>query len=377
MASKRFSRALPAVTAAALAASLLAAAVHAAQTSAEPGDEYVVYVDAVNLRAEPDAGAEVMRVLTSGERLRGLGEAVFDAKADAMAEPEVWRPVRAGDDAGWVPDRYILSASLYEAFREADRLGKAGDAAGMLLAVKNSIRAFPPRRRDEGKTPLNAERMWADVDASPDGSKVVVALWGDGGIGPGDYPDAGRIGSGFAVLLFAQGRGLVEYYRSFKVIDGKWSPDSRYYLYAAAFITEGPSDDALLVLDTATWRRKELGLLATSAEFDFFGGYILWPAKEEVLKPRPPLKEPSFEGVLNAYELATGKTVRLLEPDLTTVEEGAVERYGQWGIKYYPADLLPAPLCPEALKTSPLYIKYVNEPTWVEDRSEYDPTGGA
>jgi len=195
----------------------------AAAESEATADEYVVAVAKLDLRAQPSPKADVIAVLTYGERVAATGAKpayvvegegwdlitdfwyevragdkegwlagryilraeVFDAaeKLTTLAagttvadvghdvvgiEDDLWRLVRAGDNLGWVADRYVLPGRLYETFKKADELGKAGQGKAMVAAAIDGgwKLQFDEYDRVMGK------RFY---DVSPDGLKVIVA----------------------------------------------------------------------------------------------------------------------------------------------------------------------------------------------------------
>ena len=152
-------------------------------------DEYVVWVEALNMRAEPSKEAEIVVVLEQGDEL-------MDISAPVVREGDLWwRHVRSDQIEGWIADWYALPRFYYDVFREADELGKMGKAEEMVDAVVEAGNIIGFEVSDD---------VFHDV--SHDGKNII--LWGawycfDWG---GNYPDGGRVDSPFPVALFASDR---------------------------------------------------------------------------------------------------------------------------------------------------------------------------
>jgi hypothetical protein len=318
------------------------------------------------MRAEPSSEAEVVTVLGRGDEVADLGEEVKEV-GDFW-----WRHVRAGDNEGWVNDSYALPGGFYDAFREADELGKAGKADAMVTAAW------------EGGEKIG---IWGRRDASnrvsPDGKKVVlIGAWStDGDMDWGwGYPWGGRVYSPFPVLFFVSGKGLVDYFRSYDDIEGEWSPDSRYYVYTARPVAEYVSGAALWYFDSETGERVSVGatkILHPSGggvEYELTDGYLIWTGVEAVEEPGPPLLEKdSTTPALAACELATGRKMKLLEADLDTLGGEEECETGCFGIRYYPVKMVtadPCP-CPPAVEKSDLYIKYHDKYGYAANREHF------
>jgi hypothetical protein len=317
----------------------------------DTGEPYVVWGSDVDLRANPGAAARTLTTLPAGTTVADTAYEVLPL------EDGFWRLVRAGEMVGWVPDRRILLADYYEAFRKADELGKAGDAGGMIAAIEEGNKKMVAL---EGLAEY--ERPRADV--SPDGLKVMLDTEGEGpGLWRGGYPGGGRAGSPWPGFFFVSGRGLVEYFRSYDSISAMWSPDSRYLLYSELPVVEFPDRARLTLLDTETWNRVTVGyndLTQGWGEFGFGDGYVLWIDEEPVKEPGPPpLERESYTPVLWGYDIAAGKAFRVLAADLTTVKEKPVDTHGfTFGVAYYEVKMAPAGPCPPAVAYSTLYKKY-------------------
>jgi hypothetical protein len=327
----------------------------------DTGEPYVVWGSDVGLRANPGAAARTLTTLPAGTTVADTGYEVL------TLEDGFWRLVRAAETVGWVPDRDILLADYYEAFRKADELGKAGDAEGMVAAIEEGNKKMVDI---EGLAEY--ERPYAGV--SPDGLKVMVDTQGEGpGLWRGGYPGDGRAGSPWPGFFFVSGRGLVEYFRSYDSISAMWSPDSRYLLYSELPVVEFPDRARLTLLDTETWTRVTVGyndLTQGWREFGFGAGYVLWIDEEPVEEPGPPpLEKRSFTPLLMAYEIETGETLRLLKADMATLRTAPVfEGYGPW---LYEIKMVPADPCPDVLKDAELYKKYAGAYALAEDREDW------
>jgi hypothetical protein len=117
------------------------AALAAAAAENEPtANEYVVYVEKLELREEASPEADVIAVLTAGERV-----------AATEAEPafvgydygwELWYEVRAGDKVGWVGGRSILRAYVYNVLESATVLDDTGEPY-VVWGPHVSLRANP------------------------------------------------------------------------------------------------------------------------------------------------------------------------------------------------------------------------------------------
>jgi len=319
----------------------------------ETGEPYVVWVSNLNLRRNPGTAAKKLTTLAAGTTAADSGYQMLWLAGD------LWRLVRAGDKVGWVADRCILPAALASAFKEADELGKAGDAEGMVAAVT------------EGG--LKGGFDWSCFDISPDRRKIFVLPCWEWGLDDipqwgGGYPNGGRVGTGFPVLYFVTGRGLVEYFRAYTDICGRWFRDSRYYVYTENAVVEFGFGATLMLLDTETWRREDIGFVATPEYgFEFANGYVVWFG-EELIEDRPPyLEEESYAPVLWAYDMKLGERVRILEADLSTM--GTEVADAGLGTKFYEVKMVPAGLCPKAVAGSDLYLKYAHKTAEVEDRT--------
>ncbi len=315
-------------------------------------DEYIVRVEALNMRAEPELAGEVITILSEGDELMDLGE------PPEYVDETWWRHVRFGEEEGWIADWYALPRPYYDAFREADELGKAGKILEMLDAIKTGAR----------KIGAGGGRWGENYLISPDGKKIVVwgyaqmdepDLWG------GKYPGEGRNLSHFPVLLFASGQGLVDYFRSGESISGKWSPDSHYFAYTAFVLTEYNLSASLWILDSSAGERVDIGGTPSSRfteyqyEYEFAGDYLVWLDEERVEEPGPPpLERHSFKPVLYAYELASGRKSEVLKADLNTLggEDTWADSYV--GIMYYPVKMVSEGSCATEVKQSDLYKKY-------------------
>jgi hypothetical protein len=281
-------------------------------------EEKVVCPPTLELRAEPAPDAKVVAVVTSGETVAvdqgwGTGDGADDGP---HWYGRYWAPARAGGSFGWADIDYMVPPVLYDAYREADRLGKAGDAAGMVAAARAAW-------------PTSVKTM----NISPDGRKLVV--WA---LGPEDSYIS-------CPVYFEAGKGLAQ--KGAPDNEGIWSPDSRYFAFVdRSFYTADIGD--FYLFDTtkpgyahlgATWKHD----FTDAAEY--VDGYVVWLNFRYVPGPWGP-DEPE----LAAYEVATGKTTVLLRADDTTLRRTQDETEE--------VKLLPAGPRPRVLKGSRLYNKF-------------------
>ncbi len=322
-------------------------------------DEYIVWVEALNMRTEPAMGAEIVTVLERGDELKDLGE------PPEYVDETWWRHVRVSESDGWIADWYTLPRPYYDAFREADEFGKAGKAEEMVAAAIEAGNAI-------------AQEISDDVfhDVSPDGKNIII--WGAWYYfyWSGNYPDGGRVDSPFPVVLFASDYGLLNYFRSYEDILGEWSPDSRYYAYSSMPVVTHFTTGWLGLIDTNSGTRVKVGRMVQSprtkgrfGEFEFAEGYLLWIEEESVEGSLSPLLyEDSSTPVLFAYELATGRKLKLLEADLSTI--GGEDTRVNWSRSpCYPVKMRAVDPCPKGVERSNLYIKYFEDSGYAINRT--------
>jgi hypothetical protein len=299
--------------------------------------EFVVFVDSLNLRAEPSAEAAVVTRLSRGTRLTNRSEVAVEA------EGRFWRQVEADGRTGWVADEYILPALFYDAFAKADELGRSGDGEGMINATLEGLREVGSLQGKEAYC----------YRLSPDRRKVLVTLeYGEPPDWHRGYPGPGYDFQPVPVLYFVNGEGLAKYLFYEAFIPGEWSADSRYYVCAEPYWIE--------LLDTEEWSRISLGERNYSEgvpDFEISGKYVVWLSWEE---PRGPIPEPFDESlsvpVLLAYDLDTGDVARLLEADFTTLNN---EVHGRdFGYDYHEIKMVETGLCPRDLKASYLFNRF-------------------
>ncbi len=303
----------------------------AAAQEAEESVEYVVWVDALNLRAEPTDEAEILKVLKRGARVENMSEVVTEV------DGRYWRQVKVAGKTGWVPDQHVLPDYFYDPFRKADELARAGDAEGMVAAVLEGVCAA-----------YNATSPPLDVYfLSPDGLKVMVDL-GASPLMPSTWNDMyggrGYYNEPVPLMFFAVGRGLARYVLVYGYHTGEWFPDSRHFVYPIYCCSVG-------LLNVGTWEQLELGDLYWREggwDHEIIGEYLLWISYERPENPvarRYDIETP----VLLAYDVSRRRTFRLLEADLATLrdKDGPVSTgagYDYYEIKMVPADPVPAPL---------------------------------
>ncbi|MGD8717272.1 MAG: SH3 domain-containing protein [Candidatus Zixiibacteriota bacterium] len=310
---------------------------------AAPPHEYVVWVDALNLREGPSTKATVLAVLREGTRLAWI------QAAEEPYEEFEWRRVKAGDAEGWVADRYVLRADIYDAFKEADERGKAGDAAAMSAAAVAANRTL-------GIDPEYEDYYYS---VSPDGEKLIVEVADGLPYGPQE------------VLYFANGRGLVDHLKMGDHIPGRWDATSRYYAYAGVPVGGWRSDTCpgqVALYDTTSNEVEYLGWCLSSEDFDakdyqpnywphsyeFAGGYLIWYTVDEfkdVPKPYRYFRIPA----LYVYDLKTKTIKHVLRGDITTIADEAEPGRG-WDL--YKIQMNPSGSAPPAVERSKLYKKY-------------------
>lgn len=309
----------------------------AVSTPVGPVPEFVVFVDTLNLRAEPSKEAAVVTRLSRGARL------VNKSEVAVKAERRFWRQVEAGGRTGWVADEYVLPALFYEAFVKADDLGRAGDGEGMIAAALEGLR----------KAGYSEDREDRCYRLSPDRRKLFVTLeyveppdWCMG------YPDIGYDFQPVPVLYFVCGRGLVKYLFFDIFLGGEWTSDSRYIVYAESYSIE--------LIDTEEWSRKGLGgrnYKTGVPDFEIVDSYVIWLSWEDPKGPIPkPFDERLSVPVLKAYDVDTGQVVRFLEADLTTLKDEVHSR--DMGYYYYEIKMVATGLCPPDLHNSDLYKRF-------------------
>jgi len=323
----------------------------AAAENEPTANEYVVYVEKLELRAEPTNEAEVVKVLERGYRVADLGELV------EYADGLWWRHVEAAGEKGWVADKYVLPAAVYEAFRKADECGRAGDAEGMLYSVKEGCRVMGEK---QSRYPASE----VPYCVSPDGRKVIVAVenlweWDSG------YPERSRMSRSIPVLFFEAGKGFADctVYEVYET--GDWYQGNRYYVYVGL----KPEEEwerlsPLRALDMETGKDTRFGKCGVGYEaknYEFADGFIIWSSIEDI--PRgtvvlPEYGEMQYKPVLMAYEFPTGKIIRVLEADMATMEDEQSGCYPCAGIYFFEVKMKPAGAVPEAVEESDLYRRY-------------------
>lgn len=363
-------------------------------------DEFVVYVPEAALRFEAKADAPAVATLKEATRVKYLfpeitvaeGGWVYSLSQErdpflsalpveqpTVTDPgdAVWRKVEANGRVGWLADKYILRADIYDAFARAHELGRAGDAPGMVAAIREGYK----------KGRYVREYVEEYVAVSPDGKKAAasVPIIQDQRDFTSGFNDTNFAETYTPVLFFVAGRGLVEYVctavsLSHRPCDGGvWSSDSRYFAWPMDNAEKPRAPWSLDVLDTEKWERRTVGLLdgigdeyAALPSYGFDGGYLFWTTRKRIGEGKPPhLGEDAYQAIIMAYEMATGKTFRALEGDLATVSEKDVEvMVGEEDAKYYDVILAPAPGCPEGVKKTGWYRHNEGSHELVEDLTD-------
>jgi len=269
--------------------------------------EYTVCADTLYLRAQPSSAAKILAVLNTSTIVRSYRN---DCESDENAV--YWQKVKVDGIEGWAVGKYLIPTYIYDAYREADRLGKAGDTSGMIAAIKAANRTFSK----DGSS-------WGDIRHSPDGRKMFEYKPQD--IRFSDYSPAVDF-CWLGIFYFETGKGLVQ--RWDLEMDGVWSPDSRYYI-CTEYVRLGAAP--LYLLDTSTDEEKLLGYVKGNIEY--LKGYFIWLD----FKPTDQYGEPR----LAAYELATGNTIFLLKADPATLKKA---EHPELEVKLVPADPIPPKL---------------------------------
>jgi hypothetical protein len=334
--------------AAALAVTLALASFVTAEEAAAP-DEYVVWVDELNLRAEPSTGAEVITVLGRGDRAEYVRPEVIEK------EDYIWRKVRYGEYAGWVADRYVLREDIFDAFKDVILNAGNYDSRGMLDAIVEGNRRMG----------MDSEYEVYYYSVSPNGKKVMLEVDFPSDF-EGDYPDFGFYGRPEPVLLFEPGKGLVDCLKWGWHERGSWDETSRYYACPACGLDGYPLPLDLALYDTENSQITYLGWCMQNTdipveewepnnephEFQFADDYLIWYSMESAGAVD---RDVDLLPVLMGYELSSGRTIRLLEADITTMKN---ERIPGRSWDFYEVKLVPAGVCPDVIKKSELYKKY-------------------
>jgi hypothetical protein len=324
-------------------------AAYGTDEAAAPPDEYVVWVDQLNLRASPSTQADVITVLRRGDRAEYVRPEVVGKKY------YIWRKVRFGEYVGWVADRYVLREDIFDAFR--DVIVNAGDydTGGMLDAIVEG-------NRHMGMAPEYEVNYYS---VSPTGKKVMLEVEFPVDL-VRDYPDNGICGQPEPVLYFVLGKGLIDCLKWGWHERGSWDVTSRYYACPACALDEYPLPLDLIVYDTEDGELLSLGPCLQNAdipieeweannephEYQFADGYLVWYTVE---RPKVVDRDIDLLPVLMGYELSSGRKFKLLEADITTLKD---ERMSGRSWDYYEVKLVPAAVCPDVVKEAELYKKY-------------------
>jgi hypothetical protein len=311
---------------------LITAAVFASASPAHAGglatagkpspDEYVVYVDKLNLRDRAGAEGRVVAVLARGDTVTSTAEAEWlPGTGGSPAEP--WFEVEAEAGQGWLAGRFVIPRELFEDYARADELGKAGRSGDMLEELSRVAAA-----REVPASPAESS-----VFVSPDTRKA--ACWG-GFLG--DEPNTVVFGPH---LYFEVGEGLADVF--YGGSPQSWSDDSRYVGLGVQheLVVYDTSSGRSVVADDDYWYRCE-----------FVGGYFVYKA----FGGRVPNPDGGYFGenralpAVRAYNPATGEKVDVLKADPSSVrplDAATME-----------ARLEPAPACPDVLTGSELYKEF-------------------
>jgi hypothetical protein len=280
----------------------------------------VVYTPKVNLRAEPSSSADVVAVLGVGtyvERLPGK-------KVEGGGY--YWARVRADGKEGWVADKFVIPAGIYEATRKAHELGRGGDAAGMVAELKRVTAARGGKAED--------------ISVSPDGKKVLCRLLEN----PGDE----MVGTD---LYFAAGRGLVvNAGESLFLGTVAWSADGRYFARGGNFVAMFPFQ-----IYDAERDKVIFGGESYRDNFAFAGGYFVFLTTE----PSEAVKDADLPAMYY-FPLPNGKMRKILEADAGDVRDRDGNREYR---------LRPVGKAPWAVAASALYREYADNyaPSYVSE----------
>ena len=295
------------------------------------GDQYMVKSAKLKLHAKPANKSKVLKEISFGTVVGNLSTRLEmeNLNFDEWIE---WREVRCGDLTGWVDSDCLVPMRLVVAFRQADELGKNGDAAGMIAAIREVQMRLIPIRLDG--TEEDIEKYVEDeLDISPDGKRVFTGARGGSGYDD-EYPFHGAYGGAWSGFYFKAGEGLVKYV----VYNGFWAPNSILFTYYGSSLDPYMAISEFKLLNTDNWETKPLGDIFSDegqGEVEFLEGYIIW-LDELRIWPSPkegPLGSSfSFKPVLTAYEIASGKKYRLSEADLSKMDAEPDPRSSKSGV---------------------------------------------
>jgi hypothetical protein len=259
----------------------------------------VVVTDKLELRSKPRLDGEVVAELRRGEEAVLLDP--WEYTSARLTRGFRWVKVRAQGKSGWAAKDYLVWSEHYDDCREADRLALAGDAAGMVAALRAIV----------------GDDEWR-IRIGPDGDRAVI-----------QFVDS------FAALesnvfYFESGRGLV---RSlpYAVLDSEfiWSPDGKYVVTGLTADPGGTNMFHFCLYDAARdeilydGRVQSLYVEATDKReftFEFRPGYFVWLEMERVDKSLVHSRY-DYWPALWAMDLATGEKTRVLEPVPSTYRE--------------------------------------------------------
>jgi len=284
-------------------------------------DRYIVWVDKLNLRVTPSAGSDSLQTLLKGDML------VIDRSEQTHeASGSTWIKFMdiKNKKSGWVAQKFLLPQQIYDQFRKADELGKAGKNADMMAEL---VRI--------GKT-INTD---STIVPSPDGKKAVIQV-----LVPNDI-----VGP---ILYFCANAGLKDvlgYHQWFNKSE-RWTADSRFILDLVPI----SSMNTLFCYDTKTQKVTHFNSVSGSEYALVDDLTILW------LKMENPTDIGEFHSVflpaLMLGNLESGKSSSILKADVSTL------RKNQNANKSVPeVKLIPDEAAPSILTASSFYIKYANQ----------------
>ena len=286
-----------------------------------PGEEYIVWVDKLNLRAAPNSGSESLQTLGKGDTL------LIDRSEQSVdANGYTWFKFldMKSRKSGWVADKFILPQQIYDQFRKADELGKAGKNTEMMTEIK----------RIDGE--IYKETT---IVISPDGRKVVIqVLLPNDIIGP--------------ILYFCANIGLKDIlgYHQWLNKNERWTADSRFIFDLVPI----SSMNTLFCYDTKTQQITYFDSVS-GKEYNLVDDLtLLW------LKMENSTDIGEFHNVflpaLMMSNLETGKSSRILKADVSTLRKNQNTTISVPEVK-----MVPDETAPTIVTASSFYIKYANQ----------------
>jgi len=354
----------------------------AQEAPAVRGDQYLVYVDRLDLHTKPTATSEVITTLAHDDIVTEIVEPDLYVTRDEAGQ--WWRFVRTGDRQGWVLDNNIIPMNLYTLFRAADEAGKSGNTKSMIAALKVATDKY------------KADAGYLDQDfrifISPNKQNAIVS-WGVMGESSdddtyrwGSYPIESRLLVTPLILTFFTGTGLTSYSRNdCEPYIPQWSTDSEAVAIPWLGVAEFGTDlGALDIFTSRPWRHTSFQrvkwvitrYVEYLPQFDmaFCDHYFLWAQKTPVPEPGPKyLEHDSFIPELKMLNLTTGESVTLLTANTAHAKPaGSFRTPGGGNIKRYKVKMVRTTEPPSEVKRSKIFRKYLNSYQNAYDESEAD-----